>query len=167
MATQQVVNVGTFAGDGTGDSGQVPFQKVNANFAALFAGVNTAWTPVLQIGGVAPAAQVINGAIYTKINTLVVAQFDIQLSTLSGLTGQVSIVGLPVASAPGSSEGVVYIPYYAGLASIYLPGGYVGISTTGITLTKMAAATSVFGIANTDITAALRLLGTAIYMAAT
>jgi hypothetical protein len=34
--TQQVVNVGSVAGDGTGDKGQVPFQKTNANFTELY-----------------------------------------------------------------------------------------------------------------------------------
>lgn len=34
---QQIINVGVVAGDGTGDKGQVPFSKVNANFAQLYA----------------------------------------------------------------------------------------------------------------------------------
>jgi hypothetical protein len=39
--TQQIINVGTLPGDGTGDRGQVPFNKVNANFTQLFASVPT------------------------------------------------------------------------------------------------------------------------------
>jgi hypothetical protein len=34
--TQQVVNVGSIAGDGTGDKGQTPFNKTNANFTELY-----------------------------------------------------------------------------------------------------------------------------------
>lgn len=34
--TQQIVNVGSVAGDGTGDDGQVPFNKTNANFTELY-----------------------------------------------------------------------------------------------------------------------------------
>ena len=34
--TQQLINVGTNPGDGTGDKGQVPFQKVNSNFSELY-----------------------------------------------------------------------------------------------------------------------------------
>jgi hypothetical protein len=34
--TQALVNVGVVAGDGTGDSGQVPFNKTNANFSDLY-----------------------------------------------------------------------------------------------------------------------------------
>lgn len=44
--TQQLVNVGSVAGDGTGDRGQVPFTKVNQNFtelysSAFYSGVDT------------------------------------------------------------------------------------------------------------------------------
>ena len=34
--TQQIINVGSVAGDGLGDKGQVPFQKCNANFTELY-----------------------------------------------------------------------------------------------------------------------------------
>jgi hypothetical protein len=34
--TQQIVNVGSQPGDGTGDNGQTPFNKVNANFTELY-----------------------------------------------------------------------------------------------------------------------------------
>jgi hypothetical protein len=34
--SQQIINVGSVAGDGTGDKGQVPFNKVNANFTDLY-----------------------------------------------------------------------------------------------------------------------------------
>lgn len=34
--TQQIVSVGSFAGDGTGDKGQVPFNKTNSNFTELY-----------------------------------------------------------------------------------------------------------------------------------
>jgi hypothetical protein len=44
----QTINVGSVAGDGTGDRGQVPFTKVNTNFALLFA-IN-----ILNFAGVDP-----------------------------------------------------------------------------------------------------------------
>jgi hypothetical protein len=47
---QQVIGVGTVAGDGTGDKGQVPFQKVNANFADLYAQVTALQTGVVYYG---------------------------------------------------------------------------------------------------------------------
>src|ERR1700747_122850 len=48
--TQQIVNVGSVAGDGTGDKGQVPFNKTNANFIELYGtsfyfGVDSSVTP--------------------------------------------------------------------------------------------------------------------------
>jgi hypothetical protein len=44
--TQQIISVGSLPGDGTGDKGQVPFNKVNSNFnelynAAVFFGIDT------------------------------------------------------------------------------------------------------------------------------
>lgn len=38
--SQQTINVGSASGDGTGDPGRTAFQKVNANFAELYAGTN-------------------------------------------------------------------------------------------------------------------------------
>ena len=35
--TQEVINVGTVAGDNTGDPGRTAFQKINNNFSELYA----------------------------------------------------------------------------------------------------------------------------------
>ena len=37
--TQQTINVGTVAGDNTGDPGRTAFQKINSNFAELYNGI--------------------------------------------------------------------------------------------------------------------------------
>jgi hypothetical protein len=57
--TQAVVNVGTLPGDGTGDKGQVPFSKVNANFTelygnALFVGADTGVVNAALVAAIAP-----------------------------------------------------------------------------------------------------------------
>jgi serine/threonine protein kinase len=37
--TQQTINVGTVAGDNTGDPGRTAFQKINSNFSELYNGI--------------------------------------------------------------------------------------------------------------------------------
>jgi len=121
------------------------------------------WTPQILIGGTAPASQTVNRCSYIRIGRRVIADFSVQLSTLSALTGSVTVT-LPLPARPpttGASNGVVDIQFYGGLS---VGGfGFIGfINTAGANLQKTGG-TSAATLTNTDITAAFRLDGTLSY----
>lgn len=66
---QQIINVGTVAGDNTGDPGRTAFQKVNANFSDLYtAQTYPAWTNVKSYGAVGDGTTDDTAAIQAAIN---------------------------------------------------------------------------------------------------
>jgi len=120
------------------------------------------WTPTITIGGGA-ASLTVNNAVYTQIGKLVTASFDIQISSLNSHTGAVTLTGLPwICAANGS--GPVTLDYISGAASTLnaMPSAFVPTSTTTIQFVKVASGTT-SNLLDTDITSALRIIGTAIY----
>jgi hypothetical protein len=98
--SQQVVNVGTVAGDGTGDRGQVPFQKTNANFTELY-------SPYV----LSPAEQ---------LASITAGQ------TLQGYNpGDIRRYGATLASSDNSAALALAVAQalQVGGSSIYIPGG--------------------------------------------
>lgn len=124
----------------------------------------TTWTPVLTVGGGSNTATItINNAVYSQVDKLIVACFDIQVSSLNSHTGTITLKGLP-AVCTSSGSGPVTITFITGAASSLnsMPSAFVPTSTSTIQFIKVVSGAST-NLADTDITSALRMIGTAIY----
>ena len=112
------------------------------------------WTPVLAFGGASTGitynAQV---GTYTRIGRLVHCFARLSLSSKGSATGQATIAGLPFTSASGdASTGASMFPsLYANMANIVGLNGYVGASSTTITLSNDST-TGSNGLYETDFT---------------
>lgn len=60
---QQLINIGTFSNDGTGDPARVAFAKINANFTDVYAG--SAAPPIYQVSTL-PALAVAGQKVFVK-----------------------------------------------------------------------------------------------------
>lgn len=90
------------------------------------------WTPTIKIGGssvgITYSSQL---GTYTKIGKRVFADFYITLSSTGGLTGVVTVEGLPYTSYEGANGSAIINSYFA-LASITQLAMYVGANTTTV-----------------------------------
>ena len=91
MATLEVINVGSSANDGTGDPLRVAFEKVNNNFAALWAtGFNT--TEAITIGDTTQAIFTVPVGVFTQ------ATFQINTTDANSANSQNIVINAAVNS---------------------------------------------------------------------
>lgn len=83
--TLQTIGVGSHPGDGTGDSGQVPFSKTNSNFALIAAAINSI---LLNFFPVTAAEQTVPGV---TINTQIPYGYMSRYGILPGLNDPTDI----------------------------------------------------------------------------
>lgn len=121
------------------------------------------WTPAITVGGNSTTASSALGA-YLRIGKLVMAEFDITLSSLNGHTGAVLITGLPIAvgSVVGGGACTGFIQN-ADASLDQLPSSSVQSGNTAIFLRKVTAGNGV-QLQDTDISATFRIKGTASYL---
>jgi hypothetical protein len=164
--TQQVINVGTTAGDGTGDPGRTAFQKVNSNFTELYTspantikGNNTGSSaPVANLTPAQVAAMLppTTGSLvkYSVITSGTAATFTPQTATKSmqvfclggGASG--AAPALVNAAGQGGGSGSWLYKYVAEVSGVYtytVGAGGAASNTAGAVYGNVGGATSFSG----------------------
>ena len=122
----------------------------------------TAWTPAITLGGNATTASAATGS-YIQLGKLVIAWFDITLSSLNSQTGAMLITGLPFAATATVGGGVAINYVFNGASTLTQPlTAYVSTSSTTIVVDKLVTGTST-QLSNTDLQANTRFGGVATY----
>lgn len=164
-ATTDTLTNKTFDTAGTGNVFKInatPVSAVVGAGSAVLGSAATSWTPAITLGGGATTASAATGS-YVQIGKLVMAFFDITLSSLNAHTGAMLITGLPVTSA--SINGVVSVGFMSGAAASFVatPSGYVPGSSVIMALDKIVSGTGT-QMTDADITATFRVSGVAEYL---
>lgn len=146
---------GALKGNGAGVVSQAACADLsNGSGACAQTYTATTWTPAVTTDGTVgtPVYSTQVGS-YEQIGRLVIARFTIQLSSWGGSpTGNVSISGLPVASANVAGDsGGCYVPFYSVTG---LSASTVGIQGRIIPNSTSVAINSNSGTVSTAITAA-------------
>jgi hypothetical protein len=146
------------------------FLRDDATFAApdLTALANfttSSWTPTLA-GSSTPgsATYAVQGGMYWKFGTLVIAQFAILTSALSGMVGTMRITGLPFAN--GSDNGTVLFGNFGGVtfdSGYGQIGGAIGGANSFINVKENGSGLANVNIPVGNFAAATNLFGVAIY----
>ena len=156
-----------FPGGSGAISGQLKFpatQNPSADPTTLDDYEEGSWTPVIGgIGGT--SGQVYSGQTggYIKIGRVVIATFDIQLTTLGTVTGAAEIQGFPFAVSHAQIAAI-------GAGNTTTPfvfmGGWLGsLSSTGAALVMLtAAATAYTTILQADLSNTTRMTGSFTYI---
>lgn len=144
--TQQVINVGTVANDGTGDPLRTAFIKVNANFAETYTAL-----PVDVSGNIVPAAKAsdvaalqtskadINSPNFTgdpKVPTPQANDNDMSIPNTAWVTSH--FLPIPVIPPPAGVDLTAYAP----LASPHFVGIPTAPTATSVTNTQQLATTA-------------------------
>lgn len=128
----------------------------------------TTWTPALTGTGGGPPTYGVRVGYYVQIGPLIVAFFYFTTTALNGLSGNLTIAGLPVASANNTNDrGILAFGGYDGIsagAGQTQIGGFIAPNTTSITLVS-SSATGSAGVSVTGamLAAASTIFGIAIY----
>jgi hypothetical protein len=125
-------------------------------------------TPTLTIGGSTTGITYTTRLMsFTRIGNLVTVRAQIILSSKGGLTGDVTIGGLPFTAAAGSGASAgISVGYYAGLTALTTaPLGAVAQGTTSVLLYKQGAVSGV-ALGGADITNTFRIEFSVTYQAA-
>ena len=152
--------------------GQIAFPATQA----ASSGANTlddyeegTWTPTIT-GTTSASGQVYTTQVgkYVKIGKLVQAQAYVVLSTLGTITGGVQIGGLPFTSENTTNQfSPAIVTFWDVLTTaMVFVGGYVNPNTAKINIVgATAAATSIAGLGQGDLSNTTALMGTALYSA--
>lgn len=169
--TNVAANTLTLSGLLTLNGGQIKFpatQIPSANVNTLDDYEEGSWTPSFAFGG-GQVGQTYGTRVgkYVKVGQFVIANFDCTLTAKGSSVGSATISGLPFPNANDGQHGGFSISWYAALAGLTgVPLGFVGVNTSSINLTQSAAA-SVALVTDANFTNTSRIIGTAIYRAAT
>ena len=127
------------------------------------------WTPTIG-GSTSESGQVYSAqaGTYHKFDDLVIAHFDLTLSTLGTITGVVQLKGLPFTAHAGMSIYGSELSYFTNLttAVVALTATPVGGSAAATLNSATAAAVSLNQLVQGDLSNTTRLAGVLIYNAA-
>lgn len=124
-----------------------------------------AWTPALQFGGASTGiTYATQTGTYRQSGKLIVADFNILLTSKGSATGATTIGGLPVAGN-GAFAGDCELSVYSSLSSLsgLRPWGKIVASSSAVTL-QYAGATGNADVADTNFGASSALSGTCSYL---
>jgi hypothetical protein len=120
------------------------------------------WTPVLAFSGLSVGITYsIQDGTYSRVGDVIVATFDITLTSKGSSTGSAGILGLPFASARTVPCSIGLYQGMSGMGAGFA-GTYVASGTTTVTLVGPGAAT-VTNVADTNFGNGSRLSGSCVY----
>lgn len=126
----------------------------------------TGWTPGIDFGGgTTGITYSLQAGSYVKIGKLVVAQFQLTLTSKGSSTGTAHVTGLPVAAA--ATPNLIGLMTLTGTASMVGSGTFFGQISPGLTTASLAfwgSGTNALSDANFTNTTGIN--GTAIYISA-
>lgn len=131
------------------------------------------WTPVVRIGGSSVGVTYVQqSGLYTKIGRMVFCEFMIGLTSKGGLTGQVSITGLPFQrqAVTLNAQNVGLVNWWANLNTAQINMGlFLNGSSTVLDLSTLVAASTNFitGLDGAALTNSSQFSACFAYMAAT
>jgi len=138
--------------------------NLNVNGNALTYAAPTSWTPVLKFGGgTSGVTYGTQTGSYTKIGKLVLAEFEITLTSKGVSTGGATITGLPFTT---NITGYCAISYYGNVGGNFAStntNGSISAGTSVITL-QYNAGSGVGALTNADFTDTSTIEGSAIYI---
>ena len=155
----EFVEIGNYnAGGGATISGT----PVN-QFRSLDTSTFTPFTPLIAIGGTNPASQTQNSPpTFTRVGNVVTCSFDISLSTKGGLTGLVTITGLPYSGKTSLIQNIP-VPLANGIVGLTSVSAFIfGVSSIGL---RDSAINYVGSVVDTNISATTRIAMTFSYFA--
>ena len=106
------VNIGTTAGDGTGDPLRVAFNTINQNFANIAAGQITVNAPVLTVAGRTGNVVLTAGDV---AGAMTIANLQAQLT---GFTGNLSVTRLQANGSATTGFNGLYVGLQSGYAAL-------------------------------------------------
>lgn len=138
-----------------------------ASYEAGLSYLTGTYTPVLTgAGGQSGQVYTTQDGRYTKIGRLVYAKFDIVLSTLGTITGQVQI-SVPFTASNGTNSVPVLLALWQNMTTAVLQlAGLLGSNTSVVSLYKVTAATANSTgstLVQGDLSNTTRLIGTIVY----
>lgn len=107
-----------------------PFLSGTPTVLSRVADVGT-WTPSIKIGGSAPASQTVTTGSYSRVGNVITCSMDVSLTTKGGLTGSVTITGLPYAAKTGTLQ-FLPPPFSTGLVVSTSVGAVLSASTIAL-----------------------------------
>jgi hypothetical protein len=127
---------------------------------------NTSWTPGIAFGGSATGITYTSQiGFYTKIGKLVIASFDITLSSKGAQTGAATVTGLPFA-ANASSVFPCQIGFYFAMSTITGFSAFVNGGASVITLAITGSGDANTSYSNTNFGNTTRISGSVVYTTA-
>lgn len=139
---QQVIGVGTVAGDGTGDPGRTAFTKVNANFTEIY-------TSFIATGAITAAGFVVTGSAIPANGVYLPAAGSLGFASSSTLRLSVNSTGNWVSVAP--TAGVAWtINGLSGQHPLVVNGAGATAASTSQVYEPLYSAVAVKDIATSD-----------------
>lgn len=169
FAKTQAINTARLLGRVSGASGDIE-ELTPANVLSIIGTAPTSFTPTL-VGSTVAGTPTYTNQIgrYTKIFDLVFVQGQVTISAIGGMTGNVRIGGLPVATANEAVLGLAWVTSHTGVtytASYSFLSGIITGNTTQIRLNQNGTGVSALSLPVSGIAATTDIVFGAAYLAA-